>query len=159
MLKKGWIFIKENVVAIITVITALLTFVYAGLRLCIYVYWNGYFKRLNIDTSIMNINFDKSVFSVVFVSIILFVVLFFVAWVDEIITDILLREKELQLRGIKKLISKIKAYGKILLTSFIILSIINLPLTLLLTPVTKINITMIEIVIGTGDSPVERIFE
>lgn len=144
MLKRGWTFIKENAVAIITVITALLTFVYAVLRLCIYVYWSGYFTRLNIDTSIMNINFDKSVFLVVFVSVILFVVLFFVAWVDEIITDIMSREKELQLRGLKKFISKIKACGKMLFISFLILSIVNLPLTLLLTPVTQIKVTIIE---------------
>lgn len=144
MLKKGWSFIKENVVTIITVITALLTFVYAALRLCIYVYWKGYFRSLNIDMSAMNINFDKSVFLVVFVSIILFVVLFFVAWVDEIVTDIINKERELQLKGIKKLISKIKACGKILLSSIIILSIINLPLILLLTPINNIKVTIIE---------------
>lgn len=34
MLKKGWDFIKENVAAIVTVITAILTVVYAALRLC-----------------------------------------------------------------------------------------------------------------------------
>ena len=144
MLKKGWPFIKENVVTIITVITALLTFVYAALRLCIYVYWNGYFRRLHIDISVININFDKSVFSVVFVSIILFVILFFVTWVDEIVTDIINIERENQLKGIKKLISQMKACGKILSSSIIILSIINLPLILLLTPVTKIKVTIIE---------------
>lgn len=88
MLKKGWDFIKENVVAIITVITTIFTIVYAVLRLCIYVYWNGYFTRLNIDRSVMNLNFDKSIFWVVFVSIVLFVVLFFVAWAYEVVTDI-----------------------------------------------------------------------
>ena len=45
----------------------------------------------------MNINFDKSVFFVVFVSIVLFVVLFFMAWAYETVTDIFKKEKE---RGI-----------------------------------------------------------
>ena len=88
MLKKGWNFIKENVAAIITVVTAILTVVVAALRLCMYAYWQGYFTRLNIDVSIMNLNFDNSIFAVIFVSIILFVVLFFMAWVFEIISDI-----------------------------------------------------------------------
>lgn len=146
MLKKGWSFIKENVVTIITVITALLTFLYAFLKLCIYVYWNGYFTKLNIDMSAMNINFDKSVFAVVFVAIILFVVLFFMSWVNEIITEIMKKKKEFQLRGIKKIISTFKAYGKILFLSIVILSIINVPLVLLITPVIQIKVTTIEMI-------------
>ena len=144
MLKKGWDFIKENVAAIVTVVTTILTVVYAIMRLCIFVYWNGYFTRLNIDRNVMNINFDKSIFFVVFVSIVLFVVLFFVAWAYETVTDIFKKEKERQLKGVKWMISKIKAYIKALFLSLIILSIINLPLTMLLAPLMKINISIIE---------------
>lgn len=144
MLKKGWDFIKENVAAIVTVVTAILTVVYAIMRLCIYVYWNGYFTRLNIDRSVMNINFDKSIFFVVFVSIVLFVVLFFVAWAYETVTDIFKKEKERQLKGFKWMASKLKAFIKALFLSFIILSIINLPLIMLLAPLMKINISIIE---------------
>lgn len=144
MLKKGWDFIKENVAAIVTVVTAILTVVYAIMRLCIYVYWNGYFTRLNIDRSVMNINFDKSIFFVVFVSIVLFVVLFFVAWAYETVTDIFKKEKERQLKGFKWMVSKLKAFIKALFLSFIILSIINLPLIMLLAPLMKINISIIE---------------
>lgn len=144
MLKKGWDFIKENVAAIVTVVTAILTVVYAIMRLCIYVYWNGYFTRLNIDRSVMNINFDKSIFFVVFGSIVLFVVLFFVAWAYETVTDIFKKEKERQLKGFKWMVSKLKAFIKAIFLSFTILSIINLPLVMLLAPLMKINISIIE---------------
>ena len=144
MIKKVWEFIKENVAAIVTVVTAVLTVVYAIMRLCIYVYWNGYFTRLNIDRSVMIINFDKSIFFVVFVSIVSFVVMFFVAWVYEVVTDILKKEKERQLKGVKWIISKIKAFIKSSFLSFIILSIINWPLIMLLTPLMKISISIME---------------
>lgn len=139
MLKKVWSFIKENVPAIITLVTAILTVVYAALRLCIYVYWNGYFTRLNIDASVMNLDFDKSIFAVIFVSIVLLVVLFFMAWAYEITTEIIKKEKELQL---KKIFHIIKALCKALIFSFIILSIINVPLIMLLTALTHIKVTI-----------------
>lgn len=141
MLKKGWKFVKENVAAIITVVTAILTVVYAALRLCMYVYWKGYFMRLNIDVSIMNLNFDKSIFAVIFVSIILFVVLFFMAWVFEIINDIKKKEKERQLKGIRKILDKLNSFGKGIVLSLIILSIINVPLIMLLVSLAGINVT------------------
>ena len=142
MLKKGWVFIKENVVAIITIVTALLTFVYAVLRLCIYVYWNGYFTRLNIDINIMNLNFDSSIFMVVFVSIVLLVVLFFAVWTQEIICDIIKKEKGRQVKWAKKIFYIIKAFCQILLLSFIILSTINIPLLLLMVAVSQIKVTI-----------------
>ena len=37
--KNWWKFIKENVAAIITVVTAIFTVVYAALKLCMFVYW------------------------------------------------------------------------------------------------------------------------
>ena len=142
MLKKGWEFVKENVAAIITVVTAILTVVYAALRLCMYVYWKGYFTRLNIDASIMNLNFDNSIFAVIFVSIILFVVIFFMAWVFEIINDIKKKEKEQQLKGMRKFFYKLKAFGKGLVLSLIILSFINVPLIMLFVSVAWINVTI-----------------
>lgn len=144
MLKKGWDFIKENVAAIITVMTAMLTVVYAIMRLCIYVYWSGYFTRLNIDRSVMNINFDKSIFFVVFVSIVIFVVLFFEVWAYEAVIDVFKKEQERQLKGFNWIFSKIKAFIMALFLSFFILSIINLPLIMLLAPLMKINISIIE---------------
>ena len=142
MLKNGWNFIKENVAAIITVITAILTVVYAALRLCMYAYWKGYFTRLNIDVSIMNLNFDNSIFAVIFVSIILFVVLFFMAWVFEKISDIKKKAKERHLKVIKKILYKIGDFIIGALFSLIILSIINLPLIMLLVAATGINSTI-----------------
>lgn len=132
MIKKVWDFIKENVAAIITVVTAMLTVVYAVLRLCMYIYWKGYFTRLNIDTSLMDLNFDNSIFTVVFVSIVLFVVFFFMAWVDEIISDIKKKQKERQIKGIKKIFYMIKDFGKGIFLSLFILSFINVPLVILL---------------------------
>lgn len=132
MLKKLWDFVKENVAAIVTVTTATLTVVYAALRLCLYVYWRGYFIRLNIDASIMDLNFDKSIFAVVFVSITLLVVLFFMAWTFEIIENIKNKESEQQLKGARKMLYKIKSFIKGLFLSLIILSMINVPLELML---------------------------
>lgn len=142
MLKKVWKFTKENVAAIITVATAILTVVYAVLRLCMFVYWKGYFTRLNIDGNLMNLNFDKSIFAVIFVSVILFIVIFFMVWVFEIINDIKQKEKEKSLKGIKKFLNWIIAFGKGLGLSFVILSIVNIPLLMLLISVTGIDITM-----------------
>lgn len=146
MTKKVWGFIKENVAAIITVVTAILTVVYAVLRLCIYVYWKGYFTRLNIDVSTMNLNFDKSIFAVIFVSIILFIVIFFMVWVFDIIEDIKKKAKEKQIKGIRKLFSSVKDFGKGLFLSLIILSIINVPLIMMLVSVGGINLAIINMI-------------
>ncbi len=139
MLKKSWEFIKDNVAAIITVATAVLTVVYAALRLCVYAYWKGYFTRLNMDASLMNLNFDKSIFAVIFVSIILFIVFFFMKWVFEIITDIKEKYEEQQLNGKIKYAYIAKCIGKGIFFSLIILFVINVPLILMLSSVTKIN--------------------
>lgn len=131
-MEKLWIFLKENVAAIITAVTAMLTVVYAALRLCIYVFWRGYFNRLYIDVSMMNLNFDNCIFAVVFVSIILFVVSFFVTWVHEINDDIKKREKERDLKRVRKIFFCLWNRIKCLLISVLIMSIINIPLTMLL---------------------------
>lgn len=144
MLKKSWDYIKENVVAILTVITAMLTVVYAALRLCVYVYWKGYFTRLNIDVSMMNLNFDKSIFAVIFVAIILFVVFFFMGWVFNIITDIKKKYKEQHSKSKRKIIYIIRGFIKGLVLSSIILLIINMPLIMILVSVT-------EIIVSTGN--------
>lgn len=147
MLKKVWKFIKKNVTVIITIITALLTFVYASLRLCIYVYWSGYFKRLNINVSLMNLDFDRTIMGVVFISIILLIVAFFLNWVYEILIDIKKKQKEHNLRGIKKVISLIKAVIGAIIQSFIVLSLINTPLTMLLTSVIQIEVSAVRTIV------------
>lgn len=142
MIKKVWDFIKENVAAIITVVTAMLTVIYAVLRFCMYIYWKGYFTRLNIDTSLMNLNFDNSIFTVVFVSIVLFVVFFFMAWVDEIISDIKKKQKERQIKGIKIIFYIFKDFGKGVFLSLVILSFINVPLVILMVSMSEANSTI-----------------
>lgn len=142
MIKKYWDFIKENVAPIIAIVTAVFTVVYAALRLCVYVYWQGYFTRLNIDVSIMNTNFDKSIFSVVFISIIVFVVLFFMAWVFELICDIKKKVSNSMLKGYKKFLEVVIAVGKGFILSFIILAMINAPLILLLAAASGIVTTV-----------------
>lgn len=134
MLKRVCEFIKENIAAIITVATAILTVVYAVLRLCIYVYWRGYFARLDIDVSRMNINFDKSIFAVILIAVILFVVFLFMTWVYEIIKDI---------KNKVKLLDKIKAFGKGMFFSWGILFVINVPLIIFLLSVVGTSITFI----------------
>lgn len=150
MATKIWRFVKENVAAIIAVATAILTVVYAALRLYMYVYWNGYFTRLNIDVSIMDLNFDESIFAVIFTAIIFVVILIFMGWVLQIINDIRKKTNEQQLKGIRKFINNIKGCCKGIILSLIILSIINVPLSFFLEALVGINATMsslIELVI------------
>lgn len=142
MVKNIWKWIKENVAVIVTVATAMVAVTYAALRLCMYAYWKGYFMRLNIDVNIMDLNFDKSIYAVIFVSIILFVVIFFMNWVCDIIDNIKIHEKERQLKGVKKLIRIPIMIGKGLVSSAIILSIVNIPLIMLIVSVVRIRITI-----------------
>lgn len=61
-MKKLWKIIKENITVVLAMTTAFLSVVYAGIRLMIYVYWMGYFKELNIDANVMNINYEGNLF-------------------------------------------------------------------------------------------------
>ena len=142
MLKKVWDFIKENVAVIITVATALLTVAYAILRFGLYAYWKGYFTRLNIDERIINLSFDKSIFAVVFVSIILLTVFFFVDWACQIIEDSKKKDEGSERKLIKKLFYRFTKLCKGILLSLIILFIVNIPLTLLLVPLAGTSIKM-----------------
>ncbi len=131
MLRRVWNSIKDNVAAYITVITAILTVVYALLKLCVYVYWKGYFTRLSIDVGVMNMDFDKTIFAVVFVAIVLFVVFFFLSWVKAILTDIKNKVRNRGVKGIGNWFYIIKMFGLGLFMSLGILSLINIPLILL----------------------------
>lgn len=144
MLQNIWDFIKNNVSGIITVMTAVLAFVYATLRLCVYVYWKGYFNRLNIDVGLMNLNFDKSIFAVVFSSIIIVIVNFFMTWVCDIIIDIRKKENNIKFKGLKNIYHKMKFLGKEILLSSIILLIVNFPLIMLLKSVTYSRDTIVD---------------
>lgn len=64
------------------------------------------------------------------------------AWVLDIINDIKKEVKEQQLKGIRIFINKLKAFGKGLFLSIIILSIIDVPLIMLLVSVAGINATI-----------------
>lgn len=143
MLKRIWSFVKENVAAIITIATALLTIVYAILRLCIYIYWKGYFGRLNIDASIMSLNFDNSIYLVIFISVILLIVLFFMSWVYEVVNDIVKKDNELKHSKIKKICYKPITFCKIVFISFVILSMINLSLVIFLVAMAQAKVTIV----------------
>ena len=67
-MKKLWKIIKENITVVLAMTTAFLSVVYAGIRLMIYVYWMGYFKELNIDANVMNINYEGNLFQVIFLA-------------------------------------------------------------------------------------------
>lgn len=142
MIKKTWKFIKENVAAIIAIVTSILTVIYAALRLLLYVYWSGYFVRLNIDKSIMNLDFDGSIFTVIFATIIVIVILFFMGWVYQVIDDIQKKANEQPLKGKRRLFNNIKAIGKGLFLSLIILAIVNWPLIILLVALVGMNLSM-----------------
>lgn len=139
MLEKIWLFIKENVTVIITVLTAIFAFVYAVLRLCVFVYWKGYFTCLHIDENAMNLNFDKSIFSVIFVSIILLIIVLFMSWTYDIINDIIREEVEKEVKGIKKISKLAKHLPQIIFLSFVVLAVINVPLVVLLFSITRIK--------------------
>lgn len=142
MLKKIWSFIKDNVGAIITVVTALLTVAYAILRFSMYAYWKGYFTRLNIDETIINLSFEKSIFATVFVSIILLTVFFFVDWAYRIIDDSRKKDGGLERKGLKKFFYRSRKFCKGMLLSLSVLFIVNIPLLLLLVPIVGTSIKM-----------------
>lgn len=133
MIKKIWDFVKENIVTIVTVVTAIISVGYAIIRLLIYVYWRGYFSKLNISVSIMNLKFQKSIFEIIFVSIILIIVGYFMFWVMDIINDF----KENSLKQ-----NRIIIFFKKLILSFGILSVVNIPLIILLGAAAKIDFTL-----------------
>lgn len=142
MTRKIWGFIRENVAAIIAVSTATFTVIYAALRLYMYVYWSGYFTSLNIDVSMMDLNFDQSIYAVVFAAIIFVALILFMGWVFRIINDIMRESNEEKKKGIRKFLNKLKSYFKGLFLSLIILAIVNCPLVILLVALAGINSTI-----------------
>lgn len=82
-MKKLWKIIKENITVVLAMTTAFLSVVYAGIRLMIYVYWMGYFKELNIDANVMNINYEGNLFQVIFLAGLLLLLFYVFAMMDE----------------------------------------------------------------------------
>ena len=81
-MKKLWKIIKENITVVLAMTTAFLSVVYAGIRLMIYVYWMGYFKELNIDANVMNINYEGNLFQVIFLAGLLLLLFYVFAMMD-----------------------------------------------------------------------------
>ena len=82
-MKKLWKIIKENITVVLAMTTAFLSVVYAGIRLMIYVYWMGYFKELNIDANVMNINYEGNLFQVIFLAGLLLLLFYVFAMMDD----------------------------------------------------------------------------
>lgn len=131
-MKKIWGYFKDNIAAIVTATTALFAVVYAVLRFLIFIYLYGYFRRLNIDMSLMDMNFDKSIFVVIFVTIVAIVITFFLSWIYEFIVNCIENNKEMKLKGCDKIKQFFATFFWIIFTSGIILSIINFPIVILI---------------------------
>lgn len=131
-MKKLWKIIKENIAVVLAMTTAFLSAVYAGIRLMIYVYWMGYFKELNIDANVLNINYEGNLFQVIFLAGILLLLLYVFAMLDEGFKKYRRAiDKEKQSK-IKRICAWIKMVWKCFWISLILLSIANLPLTLVI---------------------------
>jgi len=131
-MKEIWMKIKESCAAIIAIVTALLTVVYAGMKLVIYVYWSGYFNELNIDTNIMKINFEGHIFQVIFFS----VILLFVVFLTSMMKNAFQNMRKVLWKDEKKWIKRLGLHIKIFFVNFILsivyLLIANLPLALVM---------------------------
>ncbi|MDO5155154.1 MAG: hypothetical protein Q4D51_04235 [Eubacteriales bacterium] len=62
MNKRIYEYISKNYALIIALVTSVTAVMYAILRLIVYIFWSGYFKALNIDFSMLNINYEGYVF-------------------------------------------------------------------------------------------------
>ena len=129
-MKKIWCLIKENYKIIIALTTVFITMVYALLKLIIYVFWSGYFRELDIDKSLMNLNFDGYVLNSIYFAIVFAVIIFMMIIVyienDNIIYYI--KEKDMRLVGKCKMV--IKIFLKNFIRTFCWLFMSNIPLAI-----------------------------
>lgn len=128
-MKKLWKIIKENITVVLAMTTAFLSVVYAGIRLMIYVYWMGYFKELNIDANVMNINYEGNLFQVIFLAGLLLLLFYVFAMMDEGFKKYSEAIKKEQQSKIKRIFAWSKTLWKCFWRSLFLLSIANLPLT------------------------------
>ena len=54
--------IKENYQMVITIGTAVLTILYGFICCCIYIYNKGYFAAINMDPSLMKVNYIEYIY-------------------------------------------------------------------------------------------------
>lgn len=128
-MKKLWKIIKENITVVLAMTTAFLSVVYAGIRLMIYVYWMGYFKELNIDANVLNINYEGNLFQVIFLAGLLLLLFYVFVMMDEGFkkySEAIKKEKQSK---IKRIFSWSKMVWKCFWRSLLLLSIANTPLT------------------------------
>ena len=96
----------------------------------IYVYWMGYFKELNIDANVMNINYEGNLFQVIFLAGLLLLLFYVFAMMDEGFKKYSEAIKKEQQSKIKRIFAWSKTLWKCFWRSlFFLLSIANLPLT------------------------------
>lgn len=76
MVKKLWNWLIENFKEVLAVCTAGLTVIYTAFRLVAYVYWYGYFKRLNIDSRFIKVDYEGTIFQVVFFFVVVLVMIY-----------------------------------------------------------------------------------
>ena len=58
--------IKENYQMVITIGTAVLTILYGFICCCIYIYNKGYFAAINMDPSVMKVNYIEYIYYLIF---------------------------------------------------------------------------------------------
>lgn len=125
-----WNILKENYKIIIALSTVFITMVYALLKFIIYVFWSGYFRELNIDKSLMNLNFDGYVLNSIFFSIVFAVIIFMMKSLYDVNDNIISYIKDREMRFVEKCKLVIKVCLKNFIRSLCWLFISNIPLAI-----------------------------
>ncbi len=146
MLDKIWKYLKENFTVIFTIATATLATLYAALKLIIYVYWSGYFNKLNIHNSLISLKFEGFVFQVIFFGIILLCTIYLTFIVDSYFVSVFQKMWNKDRRLCGKVWCIIKIGFKDLLISLILLFIGNIPLVITTLVLTQKEITSINMI-------------
>lgn len=132
-----WKKIKDNFTIILAVCTTLLTILYAILKLIIYVYWKGYFSKLNIDDGLINLNFDGFVFQVVFFGLIIL----FISYLFWMVKNFFVQNKKRLWDNEKRFKNFIKLVFISFIYSILLFSLGNIPAVAVLSVLLQVEMT------------------
>ena len=136
-----WKKIKDNFTIILAVCTTLLTILYAILKLIIYVYWKGYFSKLNIDDGLINLNFDGFVFQVVFFGLIIL----FISYLFWMAKEFFVQNRKNLWDNDKKFKKLIKLVFDSLIYSILLFTLGNIPIVAVLSVLLQVEMTAFNI--------------
>ena len=124
MFRTMWSKIKENYKILIALSTTFVTIVYAVIKFIIYVYWDGYFKRLNIDKGFMKLNYEGIIYQALLIFIMLLAVLYVMCMLGTFYED---NWKKYKNKADRKILTFLGMMTMNAFVTLILLSISNLP--------------------------------